>query len=180
MPAPRNVDWDGDGTANYRDEWIELYNGTAEEVDLGGWALDDRAGGGARPFVFVPGTRLGAGEYGLYFQRDTGIALNNDGDTVRLLGPQGEELDSVTYTRTASDASYSRAGGCAGAWSMGNPASPGFANPSPTATATATATATETPTATATAVSPTPTATPTPTPTETAATVWLPLLCRVD
>lgn len=133
MPAPRYVDWDGDGTANYADEWIELHNPSAEEIDLRGWQLDDRAGGGSRPYTFSAGSRLGAGAYGIYFQRQTGLALNNDGDDVRLLDPAGREVDWFSYALTAPDASYSRLGGCGGRWVMDQAPSPGQPNPMPPA-----------------------------------------------
>jgi hypothetical protein len=133
MPAPRWVDWDGDGTANYTDEWIELYNPSSEEIDLQGWQLDDRAGGGSRPYTFPAGSRLGAGTYGVCFQHQTGLALNNDGDDVRLLDPLGQEVDRFSYVLTEPDASYSRVGGCGGRWVRDQVPSPGQPNPTPPA-----------------------------------------------
>ncbi len=133
MPAPRYVDWDGDGTANYADEWIELYNPSTEELDLSGWQIDDRAGGGSRPYTFPARSHLGAGAYGAYYQRQTGLALNNDGDDVRLVDPDGREVDRATYVVTAPDASYSRVGGCGGHWVMDLAPSPGQPNPRPPA-----------------------------------------------
>jgi len=131
MPAPREVDWDGNGVANYEDEWIELYNPSAEEIDLQGWQLDDRAGGGSRPFTFPAGSHLGAGAYGVYYQHQTGLALNNDGDDVRFLNPLGGEMERTSYVLTAPDASYTRLGGCDGHWVMDQPPSPGQPNPRP-------------------------------------------------
>ncbi len=133
MPAPRYVDWDGDGTANYADEWIELYNPGAEEIDLRGWQLDDRAGGGSNRYIFPAGSRLGAGAYGVYFQDQTKLALNNDGDDVRLLDSGEQEVDRVHYALTAPDAAYTRLGGCGGTWVMDQTPSPGKANPRPAA-----------------------------------------------
>ena len=74
----------------------------------------------------------------------TGVALNNDADTVRLLGPDGAEVDAFAYTKPRSDASYSRSTDGDGTWTDTYPPSPGRSNvpatPTPTATATATAT----------------------------------------
>lgn len=130
LPAPDSImDWDGDGEANYRDEWIELHNASMEDLDLRGWKLDDRAGGGAQPYTFPAGAKLLAGQYRAYYLRDTGIALNNSGgDDVRLLAPDGTVVDSVSYEQTAYDVSYSRMGGCTGEWTTTLPPSPGQAN----------------------------------------------------
>ena len=131
LPAPRNVDWDGNGTADYTDEWIELHNHSAEDVALDGWMLDDRAGGGSAPFVFTTGTVLRAGAYAVYYQRQTRLELNNNGDDVRFLSPDGEEVEKVSYQTTRADASYSRTGGCTGVWTMQLAPSPGRANSAP-------------------------------------------------
>jgi hypothetical protein len=86
------------------------------------------------------------------------VALNNDGDEVRLLGPDSAQIDSFVYTRALPDRSFSRTGEGAGEWTDAYPASPGQLNlpptPTPTATpaATRTAMATTTPTATATSI----------------------------
>ena len=131
LPAPRNVDWDGNGVVSYADEWIEVYNPGTEEIDLGGWQLDDRAGGGSNRYTFPVGEHVGAGSYGVYYQRQTGLALNNNGDDVRLVDPDGRGVDRFTYTLTAPDASYARRGGCASAWAMDQVPSPGGPNPGP-------------------------------------------------
>ncbi len=162
LPAPGVIDWDGSGTADAEDEWIELYNSSAAVVDLAGWRLDDIAEGGARPYVFPAEVRLSPGAFLVLYRSTTGVALNNDGDTARLLGPDGAEIDAFTYAGSNADGSYSRVIDGAGAWTAAYPPSPGRANvpatPSPTATITPTATRTATPTITPTATS---TATPT-------------------
>jgi len=136
LPAPgSDIDWDGDGEANWKDEWIELHNASAKDLDLCGWMLDDRAGEGSQPYTFPAGTRLLAGGYHAYYLRDTGVALNNSGgDDVRLLAPDGTVVDIVSYEQTTYDASYSRTGGCTGEWTTVLPPSPGQANPVPTPT----------------------------------------------
>ncbi len=77
-------------------EFIELINRSAQAVDLGGWQLDD-APGGSKPYVLPGGTVIGPGEL-LAFSKDvTGVALNDDGDTVRLLRPDSSLADAFTY-----------------------------------------------------------------------------------
>lgn len=145
LPAPAEIDWNGDGKAGTEDEWIELFNRSAAPVDLGGWALDDIADGGSKPYILPGGTILQPGRFLLLFRAQTGLALNNDADTARLLGPDGVELDAFGYTHPRADRSYSRTADGDGPWTDVYPASPGGPNlpatPTPTPTATATATA---------------------------------------
>ena len=122
------MDWDSDGAANDSDEWIEIYNCSGEDLDLGGCALDDIAIAGSAHFVFPSGTMLAAGAYRVYYQKDTGIILNNDGDSVRLLSPDGSVADMISYEQVVHDASYSRTRGCAGEWVSIWPPSPGKPN----------------------------------------------------
>jgi hypothetical protein len=145
LPRPAALDWDGDGEANARDEWVELYNRSAAEVDLGGWRLDDIPDGGSALYTFPPGTRLAPSAFLLVFQDESGLALNNDADTLRLLGPDGAELDVFAYTNPGADRSYSRTIDGDGPWTDGYPPSPGRTNLAPTPTPTATSTPTGTP-----------------------------------
>lgn len=165
MPDP-NSDWNGDGTvSDSSDEYIEVFNdGSAGDVDLAGWKLDDIAGGGSTEYVLPPGTLLPAGAYLVVFSADTRIALNNSGDTVRLIRPDNSEADTASYTSTAPDQAYSRTIDGSGPWTIAYPPSPGAAN-QPASTPTATPTAPPTPAPTPSAA-PTPTSTPIPTPTE--------------
>ena len=115
-------------------------------MNLSGWALDDVAFGGTDPYVFPPGTWLDADGYRVAYRSTTGVALNQDADTVRLLAPGGVEVNTFAYARPAPDRSYSRTSD--GAWTDAYPPSPGGPNLPPTPTSTATATQTATPIAT--------------------------------
>lgn len=44
-------------------EWVELYNPTAEDVDVGGYYIDDVGGGGSKPKQIPAGTVIPAGGY---------------------------------------------------------------------------------------------------------------------
>lgn len=161
MPAPKTIDFDGDGEATFMDEYIELYNPTDTAIDLGGWWLDDEADGGSTPWQIPPGTIIPARGFLLFFRKDTGIALNNDTDSVRLLTPdQRTEADRFDYAWTRGDVPWSRAEDGVGAWTDTYPPSPGGPNLPPAETPTPTPTPTPTST-------PTPTITPTPTPSPT-------------
>ena len=134
LPAPRSVDWDGDGTATAEDEWIELYNLGEEAVLLGGWQLDDVPDGGSRPYTIPAGTILPAYGYLLLFRRDTKIALNNDADEVRLLAPDGTLRDQFAYLHTRPDTSFARTVDGIGGWTDIYSPSPGQPNRAPTPT----------------------------------------------
>jgi len=78
-------------------EWIELFNPTEEAISLSGWSLDDIVDGGSKAWKFPSTTLLLPGEYAVFQQEQTKLALNNGGDDVRLLMPDGVVAESVTY-----------------------------------------------------------------------------------
>ncbi|PIT98402.1 MAG: hypothetical protein COT71_00730 [Candidatus Andersenbacteria bacterium CG10_big_fil_rev_8_21_14_0_10_54_11] len=88
-------------------EFIELYNSGAAAVDLAGWQLDD-ADGGSAPYTFGTGVQVPAGGYRVFLRSQTGLALNNTGDTVRLFDPSGESKASAVYSGGAEGQSYNR------------------------------------------------------------------------
>ncbi|HIC87978.1 MAG TPA: hypothetical protein EYP04_01025 [Anaerolineae bacterium] len=138
LPAPHDVDWDGDGTADANDEWVELYNAGSMAVDLGRWQLDDISDGGSSPYVIPSDTIIAPGGFLVLFRRETHIALNNSGDEIRLLYPDGSLTDSHTFSDAAYDQSYSRTVDGGGEWTDAYPPSPGQPNrpatPTPTPT----------------------------------------------
>ncbi len=109
------------------------------------WALDDIPDGGSAPYIFPAGTTLAPGAFLLRFRSLTGVALNNDADTVRLLGPDGAVIDSFVYIAPKPDRSFSRTIDGAGEWTDSYAASPGRPNIAPPPTPTATPSPTATP-----------------------------------
>lgn len=93
-----HYDWEGTGGVSPADEFIELYNAGDLPVNLAGWMLDDIPDGGSAPFTFQSRT-LPAGGFAALFRSRTHIALNDTGDTVRLLAPNGAVIDEVSYLR---------------------------------------------------------------------------------
>ena len=78
------------------EEYIELYNGTSQDVDLLGWKLHDASKSGQ--YTFAVSTILQAKKYLAIFKKDFGFALNNSGaESVTLLDPNGKEVFSVSY-----------------------------------------------------------------------------------
>lgn len=103
-----HFDWQGTGGVNPDDEFIELYNLGPGDVNLRNWSLDDLPGEGSAPFV-LPGRVIHSGGYVVFFRSKTHIALNDTGDTVRLLDPSGGLVDSITYLKVrAANLSYGR------------------------------------------------------------------------
>ncbi|MDQ4077454.1 MAG: lamin tail domain-containing protein, partial [Chloroflexota bacterium] len=157
LPRPQS-DWDGDGTADFYDEYIELVNNSGQAFNLTGLQLDDVAEG-TSPFL-LSGT-LESDEVRAFFRSETGIGLNDSGDSARLLAADGTVLDELTYSSAVYDQTWSRDD--AGVWHDDWSPSPGLPNvPPPTDTATATSTATQVYTATppvTASVTPVPTAT---------------------
>lgn len=159
LPDPAS-DWDGDGAASQEDEYIELFNANDEAIDLGGWRLDDVDDGGAlfglsslfgsAPYIIPPGTVIPAHGFLAFFRSQTNLALNNDGDWVRLLRPDGLVVEQVQYATSHDDEAYSKIVDGGSEWTPSYPPSPGGSNtpggtPTPTLTPTASATPTATP-----------------------------------
>lgn len=110
-------------------EWVELYNPTGQAIDISGAWIDDIASGGGAPKLIPSSTTIAAGGY---YTMDTGTSfLNNTGDDVRLLLPDGTTVvDSYTYGNSSVDQSWYRTPD-GGTWSttMTSSTSKGSANP---------------------------------------------------
>lgn len=90
------------------EEWIELHNTGTGSVSLCGWSIDDEEGG-SKPFS-LPASQLDPGAHLVIRGVDSKIALNNDQDHVRLLGPlpgggTGVVLQ-LSYQNAQSDSAY--------------------------------------------------------------------------
>jgi len=78
------------------EEWIEVYNDSDSITDISGWQIDD-ADNGSAPFTFPQNTLLAPKSYAVFSRQITGIALNNDKDSVRLLLPGGTVFEEIKY-----------------------------------------------------------------------------------
>ena len=141
LPDPAS-DWNGDGQATAEDEYIEIYNSNPVAVDLSGWMLDDVDDGaavspdGSRPYVLPPGTIVSARGFLTLFRSQSGVVLNNDGDWVRLLRPDGLVVEATTYATSDDDEAYSKTLDGGDQWTQDYPPSPGHTNLLPTPTPT--------------------------------------------
>ncbi|MCX6072542.1 MAG: lamin tail domain-containing protein [Chloroflexi bacterium] len=103
-----HYDWEGTGGVSPDDEFIELYNAGDLPVHLLGWVLDDIDAAGSKPYV-LPDTVLQAHDFLAFFRTRTNVALNDTGDTVRLIEPGGRVVDQISYLKVrASNLSYGR------------------------------------------------------------------------
>ena len=85
-------------------EWVELYNTTANDLDISSHYIDDIAGGGS-PKLIPANTIILSG--GFYVMEFTGL-LNNGGDDVRFLDPALAVLDSTSYGYSSAEYSWYR------------------------------------------------------------------------
>ncbi len=87
-------------------DWIELYNTTANEIEVGGWRLSDSSED-LKKYRIADGERIGAYDYLVLYEdanfgefspptadpgRITGFALSENGDEVYLSSAEGETL----------------------------------------------------------------------------------------
>ncbi len=90
-------------------EFVEIKNLGAAAVGLSGWQLDDQADGGSKPYTVSDGVVIGAGSITVFSRVQTKLALNNGGDTVRLLAPDSTVKSSFAYSSAVAEGqSYNR------------------------------------------------------------------------
>lgn len=111
-PAPGDV-LINEYVANSSTEWVELYNTTANDLDLSGHYIDDIASGGGSPKQIPNNTIISAGSY---YVMEFSSFLNNGGDDVRFLDASQAVLDSTSYSSATAEHSYYRFPD-GGAWS---------------------------------------------------------------
>jgi len=92
------------------DDWIELYNGGSDSIDLGGWTLTDSDP--QHTHVFAGGQTIGAGGYKLLLRKEAGAFTFGIGaaDSVVLYDASGLVVDRVDWAEGASPSgtSYGR------------------------------------------------------------------------
>ncbi len=99
-----------DDQVGLQGEWVEFYNNGDQAVDLDGWYIEDASSSGhrqtissqttfnGRTTIGVPGSGL---EWVVLFM--DGNILNNTGDTVTLYTPDGQAVDSYSFTASNND-----------------------------------------------------------------------------
>ena len=119
-------------------DWVELYNGAGQAVDLSGYGLSDDSGK-PRKWQFPAGTVIQPGQYlGVYLSGQTEAALggflnadfalaSDGGYNVCLSDPQGKVLDAIYLPKQYGGMSYGRAQGESGFFYFES-GTPGMAN----------------------------------------------------
>ncbi|MFN8490723.1 MAG: lamin tail domain-containing protein [Caldilineaceae bacterium] len=129
LPAPV-TDLNNDHKVDNNDEFIELYNPSDQPVALADWQLSDATGdqSPSRRFTFGPGRYINGGEHLLLWRTESHINLNNSQDHVRLLNPQGDEVDRIAWEKSpAHGLSISRVPD-GKTWQIGTKVTPGKPN----------------------------------------------------
>jgi len=115
MPNPEGAD--------ETEEWIELYNQNNFEVNLSGWTIED-INGSTKTFIIggLPPTggqaKILANGFLVLSRAETKIMLNNDTDGIKLLNPNKEVLDSVSFTSAPLGQTYNK---FSGGWVWSSP-----------------------------------------------------------
>jgi len=113
--------------------WIELYNAQPVTQTVHGWSLDDGFPSTA-PFTL---TNIVIAPHGFVVIGDDALRGFETG-TLRLLRPNGNVVDTVTYTAITDGTTMSRYPAHGGGWQMNTPPTPGEWNLPAPATPTAT------------------------------------------
>lgn len=94
LPNPEGKDLEG--------EFIEIFNNNQTTINLKGWKLTD----GSRTFTFGD-ELIKPNQYLALFRPQTKIALNNNtNEEIKLLAPNGEIADLVSYEKSKEGYSY--------------------------------------------------------------------------
>ncbi|MDD5340950.1 MAG: lamin tail domain-containing protein [Patescibacteria group bacterium] len=84
--------------SDLEDEFIELKNIGKNEIDLAGWKIND---GSKKKYTVsketIGETAIKPGQFMIIKRSVSGIALNNDKDSVKLINPSGQTLETIKY-----------------------------------------------------------------------------------
>lgn len=115
FPHPKEGDLNRDGISNSSDEFIEIVNSGDSPVDLSYWYLSDMSG---RTYVFSQKI-ISSMEYIAIYKAESGLAINDTGDSITLFSPDGVSRGDVIVGNSSSkpDVSFSKWAG-RWVWSM--------------------------------------------------------------
>ena len=106
------------------EEWIEIFNQNNFEANLSDWKIADTVGG-VTTYTLPQGTGILPQGFLVFPRPTTKITLNNDGNGVSLIQPDGEIVETINYPKTLQGQSYSRTGE---KWSWSTTLTPGKIN----------------------------------------------------
>jgi len=97
LPSPEGAD--------ETEEWIEVLNQNNFEVLLSDWKITDTVGK-ITTYSFPKGTKIPPQGFLVFSRPTTKITLNNDGDGLKLIQPDGKIVDEATYEKAPLGQSY--------------------------------------------------------------------------
>ncbi|MCK4592075.1 lamin tail domain-containing protein [Candidatus Parcubacteria bacterium] len=106
-------------------EWIELYNNSDKDVNLKGWQIDDILGKGSKAHIIKENKIIKARSFAVFENIQTKIMLNNSGDEINILWPDGEVVDNLRYEKADEGLSYNWT---SDSWVWSNEITPGKNN----------------------------------------------------
>ncbi len=116
IPSPKGPDEEN--------EWIEIYNPEQKEISLKSWRIQDAQ---EKEFIFKDDKIIKSGEYLVLPRSLTKITLNNDGESLYLINPEGENVFKITQNGKAPEGmSFARFGDKK--WSWTSKITPGAEN----------------------------------------------------
>lgn len=89
------------------DEWIELYNPSSEPVDASGYTIFSGLNFSYK-YALPAGTNIAAGSYLVITSGESPLSFSNGGGAAKIVAPNGEVFDSVTYTEAPSGQSWAK------------------------------------------------------------------------
>jgi len=99
LPSPEGPDIES--------EWIEILNKNNFEVDISGWKIKDEVGK-INTHIFPEKTTIPGEGFILLKRPESKITLNNNGDGLLLIQPNGKIADKISYEKALLNQSYSR------------------------------------------------------------------------
>ena len=99
IPSPEGPDKEN--------EWIEIFNQSNFEAEIGKWQITDTMGS-TKIYTFPEKTVIEPKEYLVISRPTSKITLNNDGDGLRLSNSIGTIIDSVNYEKALLGKSFNR------------------------------------------------------------------------
>lgn len=99
LPSPEGPD--------DKEEYIEILNQNNFEVDLSEWKIKD-TNGKITTYVLPEKTKISPEGFLVLSRPITKITLNNNGDGLNLIQPNGNIIDSVNYEKAPQNQSYNK------------------------------------------------------------------------
>ena len=99
LPSPEGADSEN--------EWIEIFNQNNFEMNLSGWKISDIVGK-TKTYIFPKKTKISAQEFLVLTRPETGIILNNSGDGLKIIQPDEQIVEEITFGKAPLGKSYNR------------------------------------------------------------------------